>query len=297
MRRDGALMRMGMIGFLLSITTGTVRAFANNLIVSSIGCMTELDTSEVIMNNVVISAEESDFPKIHLAVLDEDKLMESPYQYRPALGTTTAELTIVFVNPYTREEFPEKNDLQFVIQLQDNTPNGGPPGISGEFVSGGTIGCDGNQRVSARWKDNQGQVKRTRVRLGDKLGPGLGGGVRVGGLQHLVFEHGFLVRGAFSVDFVGGDVDETLHAVDLCVCVCVCVCVLCEWVGLGGGALCYINFFCLTDLGRFEEDVGAQDVVLGEGERVPKGVVDVGLGGEVHDGVDLFLFEDVVDEV
>lgn len=151
-----------MIGFILSITTGTVHAFANNLIVSSIGCMTELDTTEVIMNNVVKSAEESDFPKIHLAVLDEDNNVvarESPYQYRPTLGTTNAEITIVFVNPYTPDEFPEKNDLQFVIQLQDATPDGGPPGTSSEFVSGGTIGCDGNQRVSARWKDNQGQVK------------------------------------------------------------------------------------------------------------------------------------------
>lgn len=161
-RSYGAVLKVGMIGVILSITTPTVHAFASNLIVSSIGCMTELDTNEVIMNNLVKSADESDFPNIHLAVWDGTNnvaIEESPFQYRPALGTTNAEITIAFVNPYTPQEFPEKNDLQFVIQMQDDTPGAGSPGTSAEFVSGGTIGCDGNQRVSARWKDNQGLVK------------------------------------------------------------------------------------------------------------------------------------------
>lgn len=39
------------------------------------------------------------------------------------------------------------------------------------------------------------------------------------------------------------------------------------------------------------------DVVLGELEAVAEGVVDVSLSGEVHDGVDAFGDEEVVDEV
>ena len=41
----------------------------------------------------------------------------------------------------------------------------------------------------------------------------------------------------------------------------------------------------------------AVDVVLGELEAVAEGVVDVGLSGEVHDGVDAFGDEEVVDQV
>ena len=41
----------------------------------------------------------------------------------------------------------------------------------------------------------------------------------------------------------------------------------------------------------------AVDVVLGELEAVAEGVVDVGLSGEVHDGVDVLGDEKVADEV
>lgn len=146
---------------LLCFETKPVRGFASNLIVSSMGCMTELDTSEVIMNNYVKSAEDSDFPNMHLAVLVGENRMEesSPFQYRPAPGTTAAELTIQFVNPYTSDEFREQKEMQFVIQLQDTTTGEGGTTTSAEFVSGGTIGCEGNQRVSARWGDNEGKVQ------------------------------------------------------------------------------------------------------------------------------------------
>lgn len=43
--------------------------------------------------------------------------------------------------------------------------------------------------------------------------------------------------------------------------------------------------------------MGAVDVGLGEGEGVTERVVNVGLGGEMHHGIDLLLREDVVDEV
>ena len=139
----------------------TSHGFANNLIVTEIGCMTELDTSEVIMNGVVKAAEASDFPQVHLAVLlgenYEEIHHESPFVYRPDPGTSTASLTIAFVNPYSLDDFPEKNDLQFIIQLEDSS--GGAPGVSASFVGGGSIGCEGNQRVSARYRDNDGQVQ------------------------------------------------------------------------------------------------------------------------------------------
>lgn len=39
------------------------------------------------------------------------------------------------------------------------------------------------------------------------------------------------------------------------------------------------------------------DIVLGELETVPERVVDVSLSGEMHDGVDAFSDEKVVDEI
>lgn len=82
----------------------------------------------------------------------------------------------------------------------------------------------------------------------------------------MLFLHGLGFEGlALSVHFVGGDVDESFHAA----------------VGLG----------------RLEEDVRPEDVALGEVEGVAEAVVDVGLGGKVHDGVDLLFGHDVGDEV
>lgn len=50
-------------------------------------------------------------------------------------------------------------------------------------------------------------------------------------------------------------------------------------------------------LGALEEDVRAVDVVLGELEGVPEGVVHVGLRREVQDRVDLLFPQDVRDHV
>jgi hypothetical protein len=96
-----------------------------------------LDTSEVIMNNIVKAPEESDFPKMHLAVVDGDNHMESPYHYH----SKEKELNIAFVNPYTKEEF--EDDVQFVLEVE------GPA----EFIDGGSIGCEGNRRIAARLLD------------------------------------------------------------------------------------------------------------------------------------------------
>ncbi|KAG7340517.1 hypothetical protein IV203_024060 [Nitzschia inconspicua] len=109
------------------------------------GCMTDLSTDEVIMNNQVKAVEDSDFPNMHLVVLDErGNHMESPFHY--SNGDHDKELSIAFVNPYSPEEFSE--DIQFVMEVD------GPA----SFLEGGTIGCDGDKRVAARWTDNDGKV-------------------------------------------------------------------------------------------------------------------------------------------
>ena len=110
--------------------------FASNLVTTTIGCMTDLSTEEVIMNNEVKSPEESDFPKMHLVVLDSNSNhLESPYRYDPSLSSL--EIHIKFVNPYPSSEFSELADLQFVMEVEGNA----------QFIDGGAIGCDGNIRV------------------------------------------------------------------------------------------------------------------------------------------------------
>ncbi|GER53955.1 peptidase T [Striga asiatica] len=51
------------------------------------------------------------------------------------------------------------------------------------------------------------------------------------------------------------------------------------------------------DLAGLEKHVGPVDVVFGELEAVAERVVDMGLSGEVHDGIDAFGDEEIVDEV
>jgi hypothetical protein len=47
------MVAMRFLGLLMWITSHQANGFASNLIVTTVGCMTELDTSEVIMNNMV----------------------------------------------------------------------------------------------------------------------------------------------------------------------------------------------------------------------------------------------------
>jgi hypothetical protein len=123
-----------------------VEGFASNLIVTTMGCMTDLSTEEVIMNNEVKSPEDSDFPKMHLVVLDaSNNHIESPFHYDTSTEQLP-EISIAFVNPYSTDEFSE--DIQFVMEVD------GPA----SFIEGGTIGCDGNKRVAARLTDDEGKV-------------------------------------------------------------------------------------------------------------------------------------------
>ena len=40
-----------------------------------------------------------------------------------------------------------------------------------------------------------------------------------------------------------------------------------------------------------------QDIVLGERERVPKAIIDMGLRRKVHNGVNFLFFQHIVDQV
>jgi len=51
------------------------------------------------------------------------------------------------------------------------------------------------------------------------------------------------------------------------------------------------------DLGRLQQHVGAQNVVLGELEGVSEGVVDVGLSREVHNSINLLSLQNEVHQV
>lgn len=149
-----AFTTLGMLLLILLISTNRILladAFASNLVNTGIGCMTELSTDEVIMNEEVKPPEQSDFPKMYLAVLDgSDKPINSNnrFRYDPKVPT----LNIAFVNPYSSSEFNE--DLQFVIEIEGPTEDS----RAAEFVSGGLIGCDNNKRVSNNLIDSQASV-------------------------------------------------------------------------------------------------------------------------------------------
>mmetsp|Transcript_5222 Transcript_5222/g.10722 ORF Transcript_5222/g.10722 Transcript_5222/m.10722 type:complete len:334 (-) Transcript_5222:444-1445(-) len=114
--------------------------------------------------------------------------------------------------------------------------------------------------------NDTGEFEGAVVGFNEEFGPGFGGRVGVGRFEDVFLLHRLGFEGfALAVDLVGGDVDEAADSP--------------------------------VALGRLEHDVGAEDVALGEIEGISEGVVDVGLGGEVHDGVDVFLVEDVGDEV
>lgn len=100
------------------------------------------------------------------------------------------------------------------------------------------------------------------VRVNQHLSGGLGGSVWVGWSQNAGLEEIILLILNLSVNLIGGDVDETLDS-DL--------------------------------LGGLEENVGSVNVGVGESVRVAKGQVNVGLGSEVEDGVNVVTLQAVHD--
>ena len=100
----------------------------------------------------------------------------------------------------------------------------------------------------------------------EELCPRLGRRVGVGRFQDVLFFHGLGFKCfTLTVNLVGGDVDE--------------------------------SFNTTMTLGRLEQYVRAEDIALGEVERVPEGIVDMCLCREVHDGIDFFFRHYVGDEV
>ena len=99
-------------------------------------------------------------------------------------------------------------------------------------------------------RNDQRKTERTMIRFGKKLGCGFGSSIRVGGFQDHLFVSAFF---SFSIDFVGTDVKKSLN-----------VCVFCS----------------------FKQSMSTKNISLGESSGITKRVVDVGLGGKVHDGID-----------
>lgn len=108
--------------------------------------------------------------------------------------------------------------------------------------------------------NDDGELEALLVRVHQHLGGGLGGSVRVGGGKDAGLEEVIILILNLTVNFIGGDVDEALDA-DL--------------------------------LGRLEQDVSAVDVGVGETVGVSEAQVDVGLGSEVEDGVNVVALEAV----
>eukprot|EP00529_Nitzschia_sp_RCC80_P031609 CAMPEP_0113495250 /NCGR_PEP_ID=MMETSP0014_2-20120614/29517_1 /TAXON_ID=2857 /ORGANISM="Nitzschia sp." /LENGTH=357 /DNA_ID=CAMNT_0000389151 /DNA_START=398 /DNA_END=1471 /DNA_ORIENTATION=- /assembly_acc=CAM_ASM_000159 len=118
------------------------------------------------MNNEVKLPTESDYPKMHLVVLDDDNNhLESPFKYHSSPESPPTELKLAFVNPYKdTDEGRDLGDIQFVMEIgvvggnRDTNEDEDSPSPA-SFIDGGTIGCDGNKRVSASLRDYDGHVK------------------------------------------------------------------------------------------------------------------------------------------
>ena len=114
--------------------------------------------------------------------------------------------------------------------------------------------------------DQTGELETAEVRLHQEFGTGLGCCVGIGRFQNVLFGHGigFEIL-AFSIDLIGGNVNESLER--------------------------------LAVFGALEEDVGSVDIGVSERQRVTERVVDVGLGGKMHDGVNFFFQKRIVHNI
>ena len=110
--------------------------------------------------------------------------------------------------------------------------------------------------------DDEGKLEGSEIRLGDELSSSLGSGIWVGGLENHVFA--VVLSLTFTIDFVSTDMNEPLHT---------------------------------TTISSFQENVGTQDVGLGERKGVPEGVVDMGLSRKVHHSVNFLRHDDVANEI
>ena len=142
-------------------------------------------------------------------------------------------------------------------------------GLAGfELVGEAEVGHVGAAGGAIDGKEAQpcaGDVVEFAVGVGHELVALFGGGVqRYGVIDFVVGGVGDLLVAA--IDAGGAGIDEVLD----------------------------FAFFCASAAG-FEDVVEADEVALDVGIRVRDGIADAGLGGEVHDDVEVVFFEEVVD--
>jgi hypothetical protein len=121
----------------LSHYYGVVNAFPAYMLSGSSGCQLDLDTSEVIMNQLVVSAEHSDDPHMHIAVQghvpdDNRRIVVSDDSSSLPQSMT---LQVVTSTPHIQ-------DYQFIVEVDPEY---------GHFVNGG---CDDHRRIAGRNKDS-----------------------------------------------------------------------------------------------------------------------------------------------
>jgi hypothetical protein len=125
----------------------TTEAFASYMLSGS-GCLTDLSTEEIIMNNQVVDYEDSDHPTVHLDVVNRDDPAIEKMERNGASGAT--KIWLVPGTATTEEEISLElrldydnrvlHDVQFVVETT--------PGA--KFVGGQ---CDDEKRVASRGSD------------------------------------------------------------------------------------------------------------------------------------------------
>ena len=106
--------------------------------------------------------------------------------------------------------------------------------------------------------DQTRDLEGSKVGFDEKLGAGLGGGIRVGRFQDVFFRHGVRFKVfSFTVDFIGRNVNEAFDG--------------------------------FANLGGFQEYMGSVNIGMGKGKGIAKGVVDVCLSRKMKDGIDFLL--------
>lgn len=53
----------------------------------------------------------------------------------------------------------------------------------------------------------------------------------------------------------------------------------------------------VRNFSRFQQNMGSHDIILRELEGISKRVVDMSLGSEMHDGINLFSFQNKINQI
>ena len=146
MRRTPQLFLLLLVYLVYSMTTTPSHAFPSMLVDSNSGCLLELSSEEVIMNNRVVPHSESSRPDLYVAVIGSkdgtnDELSTTPFSRGPILISSENDKTLTYlvklINP--GQDIP---DLQYAMETTD-----------GATFKGG--GCNG-KRSHGRLQDDVG---------------------------------------------------------------------------------------------------------------------------------------------